>query len=128
MSLADPDESADPAGSDQPRGPAVITLMPHALRFEAAPEETVMRAARRAGLRMTSSCRNGTCRACLSRCLEGRVSYRIDWPGVTREEQAEGWVLPCIAYAEGALVLDTGPVQRLDAASGPSSPAQPRSA
>ena len=34
-----------------------------------------------------------------------RLSYRIEWPGLTKEEKAEGWILPCVATANSDLVL-----------------------
>jgi hypothetical protein len=37
--------------------------------------------------------------------LSGTVSYRIEWPGLTKEEKAEGLILPCVAIAETDLVI-----------------------
>ena len=36
----------------------------------------------------------------------GEIAYQIEWPGLTREEKAEGWILPCVAEAQSDLVLD----------------------
>lgn len=36
----------------------------------------------------------------------GLVEYQIEWPGLTKEEKAEGWILPCVAEAKSDLVLD----------------------
>jgi hypothetical protein len=35
----------------------------------------------------------------------GEIAYQIEWPGLTREEKAEGWMLPCVAEARSDLVL-----------------------
>ncbi|MDR6398308.1 hypothetical protein J2798_004791 [Herbaspirillum seropedicae] len=35
----------------------------------------------------------------------GRIDYQIEWPGLTREEKAEGWILPCVAEAASDLEL-----------------------
>lgn len=35
----------------------------------------------------------------------GRVRYEIEWPGLMPDEHAEGWILPCVAYPEGDVVL-----------------------
>lgn len=59
--------------------------------------QTVLGAALAAGLRLVSSCRNGTCRACRCRLRSGQVDYVVDWPGLSREERQEGWILPCVA-------------------------------
>jgi len=62
---------------------------------------SLLEAAQQAGVRLSRSCRNGTCRRCLCRLVDGAVSYRIEWPGLSREEKAEGWILPCVALPEG---------------------------
>jgi len=65
----------------------------------------VLIAAEQAGLYMESSCRNGTCRSCLCQLRSGRVSYRMAWPGLSAEEKAENFILPCVAYAQSDLVI-----------------------
>jgi ferredoxin len=70
-----------------------------------APESAVLAAARDAGVSMLSSCRNGTCRACIARLGEGRVTYRIEWPGLSAEEKVDGYFLPCVAYPASDLVV-----------------------
>ena len=76
--------------------------------FVAAPGETLLRAALAAGVRLPSSCRNGTCRTCIAQVVEGRIEHTIEWPGLSREEKAEGGVLPCVAVALSPLVLRLG--------------------
>lgn len=76
-----------------------------------APGQTILQGADAAGLELASSCRNGTCRTCLCRLVHGQVRYRIEWPGVSREEQAEGWILPCVAEPLGDLELADAWVQ-----------------
>ncbi len=82
-----------------------ITLMPSGRRFEAPGDTSILEAAALAGLVLPSSCRNGTCRACLCRLAEGTVRYRIEWPGLTAEEKAEGWILPGSAMPVSNLVV-----------------------
>jgi ferredoxin len=61
--------------------------------------QTVLAAAERAGVAWPSSCRNGSCRTCLSRLVAGRVQHTIAWPSLSPDERAEGYVLPCVARA-----------------------------
>ena len=56
-----------------------------------------------------SSCRNGTCRTCIGRLLRGEVRYEIDWPGLSAEEKAEGYLLPCVAHPCSDVVLSREP-------------------
>lgn len=83
----------------------IVRIDPQGYRFEAPASLTLLEAAACAGVRLPRSCRNGTCRTCLCKLVSGEVSYRIDWPGVSREEQGEGWILPCIAIAATDLVI-----------------------
>ncbi|WP_244193900.1 2Fe-2S iron-sulfur cluster-binding protein [Bordetella genomosp. 12] len=90
-----------------------VLLLPSGWRFPVGPDTPVLRAAKAAGLRLPSSCRNGSCRACLCKMASGTVTYRIEWPGVASDEQADGWVLPCVAHAESDLVLLVPQAERL---------------
>ena len=82
-----------------------VLLRPHGLRFEASADESLLKAGLRAMAPMRSSCRNGTCRTCLCVLDAGEIAYEIDWPGLTREEKAEGLVLPCVARPLSDVVL-----------------------
>ncbi|SIP93665.1 2Fe-2S iron-sulfur cluster-binding protein [Pseudacidovorax sp. RU35E] len=83
-----------------------IVLQPSGLRFTAEAGQSLLRAAEDAGVVLPSSCRNGTCRTCLCQVREGEVTHTLEWPGVTREERAEGWILPCVAEARSNAVID----------------------
>lgn len=82
-----------------------LTVLPGGWRLPVHAGQTLLQAALDAGVRLPRSCRNGSCRACVARLLHGRIHYRIDWPGLLAEEQAEGWVLPCVACADSDLAL-----------------------
>jgi ferredoxin len=82
-----------------------VTLLPHGEHFEARADESLLKAGLRALATMRSSCRNGTCRTCLCRLEAGTIAYEIEWPGLTREEKAEGLVLPCVARPLSDVVL-----------------------
>lgn len=83
-----------------------VLLQPSGWKFDAPRARTLLLAARDAGIVLPSACRNGTCRRCLCRLLAGSVAYRIDWPGLSREEKDDGFILPCVACAESTLVID----------------------
>lgn len=70
------------------------------------PQESVLEAAARAGWQLPSSCRNGTCRACLCRLVTGAIRYRIDWPGLSDEEKRAGWMLACVAVPVSDVVIE----------------------
>ncbi len=90
-----------------------ITVQPAGWNFDADADTALADAAALAGIELPRSCRNGTCRACLCRALEGEVRYLIEWPGLSPDEKAEGWLLPCIARAASDLVLDVPKAKRV---------------
>lgn len=94
-----------------------VRLEPSGWCFDAPAGTPLLRAARQAGIVLPSSCRNGTCRTCLCRLVDGRVGYRIEWPGLSREEKDDGFILPCVAHAESDLTL-AAPLAARNAAAG----------
>jgi ferredoxin len=92
-----PDEVVSQRGSREEHRFSVH-LKAEGHRFAAPPDRTLLQSAEAAGVTMLSSCRAGTCRTCMRRMVSGAVAYRIEWPGLLREEKDEGWVLPCVAY------------------------------
>jgi ferredoxin len=80
-------------------------LQPSGRRFPAPADRPLLASAGAAGVELASSCRNGTCRACLRPLHAGDVHYRIPWPGLLPEEKTGGWVLPCVAYPLSDVVL-----------------------
>jgi ferredoxin len=88
---------------------ATITLQPSGWSFPAPEDATILRAAEGAGIDLPSSCRNGTCRACICRLRAGAVRYLVEWPGLSFDEKREGYILPCVAVP----VTDVTVEQRL---------------
>ena len=86
-----------------------VTLLPHDLRFAARADESLLKAGLRAMAPVRSSCRNGTCRTCICHLDAGAIAYEIEWPGLTREERAEGLVLPCVARPLSDVTLRYAP-------------------
>ncbi|MDP1565620.1 MAG: 2Fe-2S iron-sulfur cluster-binding protein [Polaromonas sp.] len=80
-------------------------LLPGGQPFDAPAGTPLLLSALLAGLFLDSSCRNGTCRSCIHRLASGQVSYRIEWPGLSAGEKADGYILPCVAYPASDLVL-----------------------
>ena len=83
-----------------------VRLEPSGLDFETDAATTLLKAAEEAGIELPSSCRNGTCRTCICLRLSGETRHTIEWPGLSAEEKAEGWILPCVAQALGDLSLE----------------------
>ncbi|WP_194720982.1 2Fe-2S iron-sulfur cluster-binding protein [Noviherbaspirillum malthae] len=93
--------------------PFTVRIEPAGWEFSTGGEQSLMAAARAAKIALPASCRNGTCRTCLCKLVSGQIRYGIDWPGVSREEKAEGYILPCVAHAESDVVLTVPHAQTL---------------
>jgi ferredoxin len=83
----------------------MLTLQPLGCALPVAAGQSLLESALAAGLKLRSSCRNGTCRACLAQLLQGQVNYRVDWPGLSSDEKEQGWTLPCVALPLSDVVL-----------------------
>lgn len=89
-----------------------IEISPQGWQFDCPPEQTVLLAALAQGFKLPHSCRNGSCRACIARLIEGEIEYRIEWPGLSREEKDEGFILPCVVCPRSALKIATAAVDK----------------
>ncbi|HEY1128364.1 MAG TPA: 2Fe-2S iron-sulfur cluster-binding protein [Roseateles sp.] len=86
-----------------------VTLLPGGETFTAAADQPLLLAGLAVGIALPWSCRTGTCRTCISRLVAGRVEHRIPWPGLSREEKEDGFILPCVAEARSDVTLNCGP-------------------
>lgn len=88
-----------------------VRLLPAGVLLEALPGETVVDAARRAGLRMPYACRRGGCGACLAVLEEGCVSYEGPVAQSVLDEAAAEHTgagepcLPCRALPVGPITI-----------------------
>ncbi len=80
-------------------------VQPEGQTFDAWPEHSLLDSMEQGGIAWPSSCRNGSCRTCIGQMRAGQVQYSVEWPGLSAEEQQEGWVLPCVAHPVADVVL-----------------------
>ena len=86
-----------------------VLVKPLGLVFTAASAMPLLQSAEQAGtdgLKLLSSCRNGTCRSCICLLTSGQISYRIEWPGLSLDEKRQGYILPCVAFPLSDLVIE----------------------
>ena len=89
-----------------------IEISPQGWAFDCRSDQTLLLAALAQGFKLPHSCRNGTCRSCIARLIEGEIAYCIEWPGLSREEKDEGFILPCVACPRSALKIATAAVDK----------------
>ncbi|MBK1690079.1 2Fe-2S iron-sulfur cluster-binding protein [Rubrivivax gelatinosus] len=93
-----------------------VLIVPGGWAIDVPSGSTLLAAALAAGVRLPSSCRNGTCRECRCRVLQGELRHTIGWPGLDADERREGWALPCVAEPLSDLVIEQPRARRDDAA------------
>ena len=86
-----------------------VRIEPSGAKFAAEPGQSILQAADAALQAIPASCRNGTCRTCVSQLLQGEVQSLIEWPGLSAEEKGQGAVLPCVYTAISNIRLKIGP-------------------
>jgi CDP-4-dehydro-6-deoxyglucose reductase len=92
--------------ADNRRMALMITLAGSDRRFEAEPGETVLAAARRAGLALPYSCLGGRCGSCKATVVEGEVDYPVAPPvALDGAELSRHEALLCQAVPRGDLVV-----------------------
>jgi ferredoxin len=76
-------------------------------RFEVAPGESILRAARRQGVVLPYGCHSGVCGVCISRVIEGRIVYPDGEPlALFEEDVAAGKGLCCVGQPLSDLVIE----------------------
>lgn len=93
-----------------PTSPSFFTAHaePEGIQVDASDTDVLLLSLEMGGSSWPSSCRNGTYRTCIGQLQSGQVRYAVEWPGLSSEEQAEGYVLPCVAYPCSDVVLRQG--------------------
>jgi ferredoxin len=92
-----PQEPMPTATEGAPAAPTeslVIRLARRTHTLEYTAGDTVLEAARRAGLNPPSQCEAGNCATCMAHLDEGSVRMRVN-DALTPEEVEQGWVLTC---------------------------------
>lgn len=107
-------DTPGPTVPDAPAPSYPVLIEPQQWAFEADTTESLFEAARRAGIRLPTMCRNGTCRACFSRVHSGSVVYRVERPGLSSQEKKDGYILPCVAIAQSPLVVESPLATKID--------------
>jgi len=93
----DPDIGASTSGVSAPEGASVVVIHLDGVRHEVhvAPDETILHAARAAGLEPPFACEEGYCGCCMAKVKDGEVQMRMNDGGVDDAQIADGWVLTC---------------------------------
>jgi len=90
--------------NNPPTESLVIQLDRQKHRITYQPGDTILEAARRAGLSPPFSCESGSCATCMAHLDEGSASMRVN-DALTADEVEKGWVLTCQAIPNSPEVV-----------------------
>jgi 3-ketosteroid 9alpha-monooxygenase subunit B len=104
VSPTDPDrvssEATAPAAPHSAASQFICTLDKQRHEVPVKPGESLLAAARRAGLEPSFSCEEGYCGSCMAQLRRGKVQMRTH-DALTAKDLAKGWVLACQSRLEG---------------------------
>lgn len=92
-----------------------VTILPEGVQLTANPDETLLRALGRAGLRYRVGCKRGGCGICKVQLLLGEVRYERPIAGsvLSDDERVEGICLSCRAVPLTNIVIELQEGDRL---------------
>ncbi|GBF79929.1 2Fe-2S iron-sulfur cluster-binding protein [Aphanothece sacrum] len=67
---------------------------------------SILETAEEAMIEVNSSCRSGGCGTCKIKKLEGEIRYEGEPDGLDPSERNQGYILGCIAYPTGRVIID----------------------
>ena len=87
--------------------PYTVTIPSTGVRFTVEAGETILQAGLRQGVTLPYGCHGGMCGVCISRVLEGRITYPDGSPLALAEEDAgSGIGLCCVGHPGSDLVIE----------------------
>lgn len=87
-------------------GKTVVVFSKSGKEVDCDGEEPILNLADEEGVKIRSSCRAGVCGSCKKRKLEGEVRLEGEPEGLEESELQEGYILTCISYPIGKVVID----------------------
>ncbi|MDI6024740.1 hybrid-cluster NAD(P)-dependent oxidoreductase [Corticibacterium sp. UT-5YL-CI-8] len=82
-----------------------VEFAKQARKIDVSSEQTVLSSAKKAGVRIPSSCANGVCGTCKSKLVSGAVDMKHNG-GIRQREIDAGFFLPCCSKPVSNLVVD----------------------
>lgn len=104
-----PETIYDSSVSDAARystSPCCVVFSRSGVEVSSDGEESILNLAEQEGLKIRNSCRSGVCGSCKKLKLHGQVDVEGKPEGLEDSERQEGYILTCISYPIGRVVID----------------------
>ena len=96
------DVPVTPAASSQP----VVVFSETNQEITCSEEESILEVAQQNGVEIRGGCLQGVCGMCKKRKREGEVRYEAEPSALNSDDQHEGYILPCVAFPVGKVVVE----------------------
>jgi 3-ketosteroid 9alpha-monooxygenase subunit B len=98
---------ANATGTDVAGGAQVtVVLDGQTTEITCGPEESILQAARRAGLEPPFACEEAYCGCCMALVKEGEVDMTMNDGGIDANQISQGWVLTCQGIPKGPVTVE----------------------
>ena len=88
-----------------------VLLKPSGREFIAAPGETLLESALRAGVAIKYSCNNGSCGQCQAQCIKGEIANANHYDYIfTEQEKQQGKFLLCCSKPKSDLIIQASEI------------------
>ena len=108
-----PAPSSPKPSNDVPTSPAapassqpVVVFSETKEEVSCSEEESILEIAQENGVEIRGGCLQGVCGMCKKRKREGEIRYDAEPSALSSDEQQEGYILPCIAFPVGKVVVE----------------------
>jgi glycine betaine catabolism B len=102
--LVEPNKTIDP--EMETASSAIVVFSKSGAERHHNSEETILQVGKRENMRLKSACGRGICGVCKLKKVKGDVKYKVSADRLSQIEQAEGFILPCIAYPVGRVEIE----------------------
>lgn len=99
------DTETTPTSASDDQGGVTIQLDGKTAQVPFREGETILEAARRAGMTPPFSCEAGNCGTCMAKLTSGTATMRVN-DALDDDEVEEGYVLTCQGTPDGPVVVD----------------------
>ena len=97
----------EPTATDAQGGVSVTMILDgKTAEVTCGPDETILQAARRAGLEPPFACEEAYCGCCMAKVKDGDIEMKMNDGGIDQAQIDQGWILTCQGIPKGTCTIE----------------------